>query len=208
MAKSNNLKFNNDKCIFSSTSIDLLGYNIKNNEIRPDPARLQPLRDIPAPQNLTIQKKVVGLFAYYSKWIKNFSQKIKSLTSNTTFPLPQAALDAFNLLKEDIENSVLAAIDENLPFVVETDASDFAIAATLNQGERPVAFFSRTLHNSEINHPSVEKEAYSIIESIRHWRHYLTGKHFTLITDQKSVSFMFDAKRASKIKTTRFKDGE
>ena len=86
----------------------------------------------------------------------------------------------------------IPAMDENLPFEVETDASEVALAATLNQAGRPVAFFSRTLQEPEVRHPSVEKEAQAIIESMRYWKHYLTGKHFSLKTDQKSVSYMFD----------------
>ena len=128
---------------------------------------------------------------------------MKPLASNRTFPLPPCALNALNLLKQDIENSVVCVIDENLPFVVETDASDFAIAATLNQAGRHVAFFSRILQKSEMNHPAVEKEAYSIVEAIRYLKHYLTGRRFTLVTDLKSVSFMFDAKRTGKIKNDK-----
>ena len=100
----------------------------------------------------------------------------------------------------------MCAVHETLPFVVQTDASDFAIAATLNQGGRPVAFFSHVLQKSELNHPAVEKEAYSIVESIRHWKHYLAGKHFTLVTDQKSVSFML--REEVKLKMIKFRGGE
>ena len=61
--------------------------------------------------------------------------------------MPQSAVDAFQTLNNEIVKSVAHSIDENLPFTVETDAADFAIAATLNQGGRLVAFFSRTLHS-------------------------------------------------------------
>ena len=96
------------------------------------------------------------------------------ITCNS-FPLSEAAISTFHHLKDTIGSAVLTAIDENLPFVVETDASDVAIAATLKQDNKPVAFFSRSLQGPELKHPSVEKEAKAIIEAVRHWRHFLTG---------------------------------
>ena len=49
------------------------------------------------------------------------------------------------------------SIDEDQSFVVETDASNVAISATLNQNGKPVAFFSRTLNTPQKMHPTVEK---------------------------------------------------
>ena len=74
----------------------------------------------------------------------------------------------------------MTAIDENVPFEVETNASEVAIAGTLNQNGRPVAFFSRTLQGCELKHAAVEKEAQAIIKAIHRWRHFLTGRYFTL----------------------------
>ena len=54
-----------------------------------------------------------------------------------------------------------------------------------------------------MNHYLVAKEAYAIVESIRYWRHYLAGRHFSLIIDQRSVSYTYDVKHSSKIKNDK-----
>ena len=97
------------------------------------------------------------------------------MIQNKQFPISESALQSFEQSNLDIENSVIYAIDDSIPFEVETDASDYAIAATLNQAGRPVAFFSRTLDPSEQNHSPAEKEAYAIVESLKGWRHFLLG---------------------------------
>ncbi|XP_046844913.1 uncharacterized protein LOC124438758 [Xenia sp. Carnegie-2017] len=136
-ARKRNLTFNQDKCSFSTTSICILGSIIANGEIKPDPARLRPLRELPVPRDLKEQKRIVGLFSYYSQWIKDFAAKVRPLTQNTVFPMVGDALTSFNLLQSDVEKSVVQAVDEAQPFQVETDASEFALSATLNQNGRP-----------------------------------------------------------------------
>ena len=98
------------------------------------------------------------------------------------------------------------SIDEDRSFVLETDASTVAISATLNQDEKPVAFFSRTLNKSQKMYPTVEKEAMSIVEAIRNWSHFLRRKKFKLITDQKAVAYMFDNFKKSKIKIVKIQN--
>ena len=198
-----NLKFNNSKSVFSTRCLPILGYVIEEGTIRPDPDRLKPLLELPLPHNVRSLNRCLGLFSYYSQWVPHFSDRIKPITSHKSFPLPQKASEAFEERKNIIAKSVVSAIDETIPFEVETDASDVALAATLNQNGRPVAFFSRTLQGSELKHSAVEKEAQAIVESIRHWRHFLTGSHFKLKTDQKSVAYMFDQRQRGKIKNDK-----
>ena len=61
-----------------------------------------------------------------------------------------------------------------------------------------MAFFSRTLNKSQKMYPTVEKEAMSIVEAIRHWSHFLRRKKFRLITDQRALAYMFDNFKKSK----------
>ena len=61
-------------------------------------------------------------------------------------------------MKTELADASLRAIDETVQFVVETNASNNTLLATLNQNNRQVAFFSRTLDKKKLNHSSVKKE--------------------------------------------------
>ena len=166
IAKKYNITFNENKSIICATSITLLGYTVSHNKIAPDYNRLKLLLEMTPPSNLKSQKRIVGMFSYYSKFIKNFSDKIYPLNHNETFPIPPLVLNSFQILKDDLKNAMLVTVDYNGEFEVETDASDYCIAATLNQQGPPVAFFSRTLTNNETKNHAVEKEAAAIVEAL------------------------------------------
>ena len=94
-------------------------------------------------------------------------------------------------------------IRPDVPFTVECDAFEHTLAASLNQGGVPVAFHSRTFSPSEARYSTVEKEATAIMDAVRKWSHYLHGRQFLLVTDQRAVSFMFNPNRVGKIKNTK-----
>ena len=200
------LTLNDSKTVKSVHFINILGYCVGNNVIRPDPERLRPLQELPPPSNLGSLKRTLGMFAYYARWIQDFSSKVQPLAKSKKFPLNEEALQAFDLLKKELEAATLHSVDETLPFEVECDASEVAISAVLNQGGRPVAFMSRTLQGSEVHYHIVEKEAMAIIEAVRKWSHFLGRRHFDIVTDQRSVSFMFDNRRRTKIKNNKIQE--
>ena len=125
--------------------------------IRPDPERLCSLQVLPVPEDRKSLRQILGFFPYYSQWIHCYSEKIRPLTTVSSIPISIEAKTAFETLKKDIERSVVCTIDEHIPFEVETDSSEFAIAATFNQNGCPVAFFSCTFQGAEIRHASIEK---------------------------------------------------
>ena len=100
------LTLNKDKSVISVDNINLLGYCISHGQLKPDPERLQPLLDLPAPTDTSTLKRV-GMFSYYSNWIYQFSKKIQPLAHVDKFPLNDEALHAFSTLKNDIARSVL-----------------------------------------------------------------------------------------------------
>ena len=201
--KRRRMTLNDSKTVYGVQELNILGYRVGNNQIRPDPDRLQPLMELPPPSTAKSLQRAMGLFAYYAKWIPNFSDKVARLKEVRVFPLSKEEINDFGQLKKAIAVAALQAIDETLPFTVECDASDVAVSATLNQNQRPVAFMSRSLQGSELLYPAVEKEATAIIEAVRKWRHLLMRQHFNLVTDQRSVAFMLDSRKRTKIKNNK-----
>ena len=71
----------------------------------------------------------------------------------------------------------------SLPYLVTTDASGFAVGATLSQdqgkGQQPIAFLSKKMLPAELNYPAHEQELLAIIVALKAWRHYLLGVKFT-----------------------------
>ena len=198
-----NFTLNENKIISSVSDIKILGYVVGNKCIKPDPERMKPLLNLPQPENFKALRRVLGMFAYYAKWISFFADEVRPLAECKSFPVTDSALKSFELLKTELAKAALRSVDESLPFTVECDASDVAVSATLNQGGRPVAFMSRTLQGSERHYPAFEKEATAVIEAVRKWSHLLSRNTFTLVTDQRSVSFMFDSRRRTKIKNDK-----
>ena len=198
-----NLTFNQGKTVISTKSLQILGYLIENGNISPDPDRVKPLIDLPVPSDSPSLKRTIGMFAYFSKFIPKFSDRINPLVKVSKFPLNSEQITAFNVLKDALAFASLGHIDENIPFGLETDASNVAISAVLTQNGCPVGFHSRSFQGSELGHSSVEKEACAIIDAIRKWEHLLLGKTFTIITDQQPVSYMFSSDHSSRIKNAK-----
>ena len=169
-----NLTLNKEKSIISVQQINMLGFMISEGVVKPDPGRMQPLVDLPIPHNPASLKRSLGLFAYYSQWVSKFSDRIRILTGKPTFPLSDDAAQAFNGLKQAIVDASIASPNDTDLLVIESDASDVALSASLTQRGKPVAFFSRTLQQHERKWAPVEKEAAAIIEACRKWTHYLT----------------------------------
>lgn len=205
-ASSANLVFNQDKCVFGVTQVCLLGHLIENGTKKPDPSRLAALTDFPIPKTTAQLRRLIGFFAYYAKWVPDYSNKIQPMLTaqrETTFPLAENVVDAIETLKLDIANATLA-IPEPMAgqLVMETDASGTAIGAVLSQADRPIAFFSRTLSASERNQSTVEREAMAIVEAARKWNEYLHTFPTLIKTDQRAISFIY-SRNQSRIKNDK-----
>ena len=98
-----NLTFDDANSVVAVTEVDILGYRISQGSIRHDPERLRPYVELPIPKWSKNLKRCLGMFAYYARWIRNFSGKIKPLTDRKlNFPLQSDTVAAFENLREKL----------------------------------------------------------------------------------------------------------
>ena len=105
---------------------------------------------------------------------------------------------SFDLAKEKLTSAkVLTHYTPTLPIRLAGDASAYGLGAVIahvfpDGSERPVAFASCTLTSSEKNYSQVEKEALSLIFGVKRFHAYLYGRHFTLVTNHKPLTTIFN----------------
>lgn len=107
---------------------------------------------------------------------------------------------AFQQLKFPLTSSpVLQNPDFDRPFIVYMGTSECGLGAVLSQElegeEHPVPYVSRKLTTTEQKYAALEREDEIAIKwAIEELRYYLTGRHFTLITDHAPLQWMARAK--------------
>ena len=69
-----------------------------------------------------------------------------------------------------------------------------ALSHITEDGERPIAYASRSLSQSEQNYAMIEKEAPTIIFGIKKFHQYLFGRRSTLITDHRLLTLLLGPK--------------
>ena len=196
-----------EKCFFHQTSVEFLGYYISPDGISMDPGKTDAIRKWPVPQNVKQVQSFLGFANFYCRFIDNYSGIVVPLTRLTRKDAPfvwdENVQQAFEGLKAAFTTApVLVHFQPARKTVVETDASDYAVAAILSQfvpesGDiHPVAFFSRTMAPAELNYEIYDKELLAIVESFRQWRAYLEGlpEHVDVITDHKNLEYFSTTK--------------
>lgn len=198
------LKVNLDKSEFCTPSIKYLGYVLNEKGLNPDTSKVDCVLEFPTPKSTKETKRLLGMANWYRRFIGDFSTMVAPITDLTKkgvgkFKWTDDARIALEQLKIALTTTpVLSMPDFNKPFSIHCDASNVGVGAVLLQGEgndeQVIAFMSKKLLATEMKYSATERECLAVLMAIEHFRPYIDGVQFTVITDHSSLTWLMGLK--------------
>ena len=193
----NGLVVNRKKCILGATSIEFLGHLVDANGIRPLPEKVEAIKKVSPPTTIKELQRFLGMVNYYRRFVRKAAHHLFFLfeclgNKPKKLDWDKNMQQSFDAIKLALSNAaMLAHPDSSLPLAITSDASDVAIGAVLEQrgpkGWEPLAFFSKKLSTSQQKWPPYDRELNAAHKAVRHFRHMVEGRPFTIYTDHQSL---------------------
>lgn len=194
------------KCVWGAAELEFLGHHVDAQGIRPLEDKVQAIRDFPEPTSQRKLREFLGLVNFYRHFISNFAdtlQPLNRLLTNSNgspkqFVLDSDARGAFSTIKERLAQATLLVHPKpDAPTNIMTDASNVAVGAVFQQcidgAWHPIAYFSKKLQPAESRYSTFDRELLAIYFSIKHFRHFLEGRSFHVLTDHKPLTYVLSS---------------
>ncbi len=209
-----------DKCVFGADELIFLGHKVSKHGILPAESRVQSILDYPKPTTLKQSQRFIGMVNFYSQYIPKMADIFTPLyihnaimakqPKNAPFILPDECAEAVDKAKVALSKvTLLAYPQENGKLVIKSDASSIALGAVLEQFNpkkkcyEPLEFFSKKLSKAETKYSTFDRELLGIYRAIKHFKHFIEGKEFTVFTDHKPLTTAIHSRNERSPRQTR-----
>ena len=180
--------------------IEFLGRIVSKGGVELSDANIDAVLKWPIPQNTREVEQFLGLVNYHRSFIKDLAKisvPLYKLTGKNPFSWTEEHQQSFDDLKVALTSSPVFGLPNSRDmFILDTDASNYAIGAELIQvqegEERVIAYGSYSLSPEQINYCTTRKELLALIRFTRQYRHYLLGRQFLVRTDHNSLRWLLN----------------
>lgn len=199
-----NIRLKIAKCNFCADSVEYLGHQVSGSGVEPNRSKIERMANMAPPRSTKEVHTFLGMAGYYRRFIKNFAEIVhplqRLLIKDVPFTWGAPQQLAFDVIIEKLTTApVLQFPNFERKFTVQPDACLHSIGVVLSQIgddglEHPVAYYSRLLKKHELRYSVPEKECLGVLEGIWHFRPYLWGREFTVVSDHRSLQWLFKTK--------------
>ena len=186
------VKLKPSKCHLFQRETTYLGHIISKDGIKCDPKKTAAVQEMHPPKTQKQVRSYLGMVCYYNKFVKNFAEiarPLYDLVGKRSWTWGEEQQNSFEKLKEALTSAPVLAYPSNKGrYILDTDASNFAVGAVLSQvqvddegheEERVIAYYSKTLNQSEQRYCARRRELLAIVKAVKHFDVYVRGPEFT-----------------------------
>lgn len=194
--KSLNMTLNKEKCEFRKTTIGYLGELLTDQGVKPDASKIKAIQEYTKPTCKQDVMRLLGMVNYIAKFSPRISETTAPLRElvrkNIEFHWLEQHDQAFDRLKKQLtESETLKYYDVKQPVTLQVDASQKGLGAALLQEERPVAFASKAMNDTQERYAQIEKELLAVVFGCKRFHQYIYGKQVVVETDHKPLEVIF-----------------
>ena len=190
----NNLQVNAKKSSFCALETKYLGFILTREGIKAQQQKVNAILQVALPCNAKQVRSFIGMLNHYKAMIPHCSHLLTLLTAltkkNIKFEWTTEHQQAFDSLKNSLAREVVLAYpDFSVPFEIYTDASKYQIRSIITQKDKPLAFYSRKLTDSQMRYTITELKLLAIVETLCEYKCILLRHLITIYTDHKNLTF-------------------
>ena len=193
------LQLKSTKCNLFRTSVPFLGHIVGRAGLECDSNKLSAVANWIPPTTTKCVHEFLGFTGYYRRFVPDYSTVAQALVhllgKDCKFKWTTACQDAFEALRALlIKAPMLAFPKEDLPYIVDTDASDYGIGGVLSQNiegtEHVIAYYSKSLNPAQQKYCTTRRELLAVVSTLDHFKGYVWGPHFSVRTDHAALVWL------------------
>jgi hypothetical protein len=181
------ISLNPKKNLFGLEEGKLLGHIISNHGIKIDPNIIEVTLKIDHPRNIKEFQSFIGKINFLRRFIPNLAELIRNITSmlnkDTKIKWTTEEKHSFDQVKQALTRAhVLISPNFTKYFLIFSFSSEHTIATMLLQKnnedhELPISLFNQSLRDVALKYNIMEKQAFSLVKSIKYFRVYILHSH-------------------------------
>ena len=197
------LQLKSTKCNLFRTSVPFLGHIVGRAGLECDLNKLSAVANWIPPSTIKGVREFLGFTGYYRRFVPDYSTVaqplVRLLGKDCKFKWTDACQDAFKALRALlIKSPVLAFPKEDLPYIVDTDASDYGIGGVLSQciegTEHVIAYYRKGLNPAQQKYCTTRRELLAVVATLDHFKGYVWGPKFLVRTDHAALVWLKNPK--------------
>ena len=195
-ARKYGVKFNMEKSSFRMDEVCFYGHHISRDGLKADPSKIAAITDMKPPESKSELQTLLGMVNFLSRYAPNLADVAAPLRQLVMKNVQFQWNKTYDKVHSEIiqllcRAPVLTYFDSSKDITIQCDASQNGVGACLMQDEKPIAYASKALTDTQQRWAQIEKELFSVVFGCEKFHEYVYGRNVRIQNDHKPLESIF-----------------